>query len=108
MKPVLGVFPVSHVRGEAGVGAVDEGETLRQDVEALGSVVKVPGPVTMRTHILHDLNLDSVAVMDVVMALETRFDTMIPMDRLAEIETVGDLVRMLSRVGAAADSGGGG
>ncbi len=106
MKPVLAVVPVSHVRGEAGVGAVDEGETLRQVVEALGSVVKVPGPVTMGTHILHDLNLDSVAVMDVVMALETRFDTVIPMDRLAEIETVGDLVQLLSRADTAAAGGG--
>ena len=106
MKPVLAVVPVSHVRGEAGVGAVDKGETLRQVVEALGSVVKVPGPVTMETHILHDLNLDSVAVMDVVMVLETRFDTVIPMDRLAEIETVGDLVRLLSRADTAAAGGG--
>lgn len=80
----------------------DAEETLRQVVEALGSVVTVPGPVTMETHILHDLNLDSVAVMDLVMVLETRFDTVIPMDRLAEIETVGDLVRILSLAGSAA------
>ncbi len=79
---------------------MDDSETLRQVAEALGSVAQVRGPVTMDTRILHDLNLDSVAVMDVVMALETRFDTVIPMDRLAEIETVGDLVRLLSRVGA--------
>ena len=78
---------------------VDESETLRHVTEALGSVVAAPGPITPDTHILHDLNLDSVAVMDVVMALETRFDTVIPMDRLAEIETVGDLVRLLSHVG---------
>ena len=80
----------------------DESETLRQITEALGSVAAAPGPITPDTHILHDLNLDSVAVMDLVMALETRFDTVIPMDRLAEIETVGDLVRILSRADAAA------
>ncbi len=79
----------------------DEGEILRQVKEALGSVVAAaPGPITAETHILHDLNLDSVAVMDVVMALETRFDTVIPMDRLAEIETVGDLVRILASADA--------
>jgi acyl carrier protein len=83
----------------------DEQETLRQVVEALGSVAKVPGPVTMETHILHDLNLDSVAVMDLVMLLEERFDTVIPMDRLAEIETVGDLARLLARVGSGAAGG---
>jgi acyl carrier protein len=84
---------------------VDEDETLRQVTQALGSVAQVPGPITMETHILHDLNLDSVAVMDLVMALETRFDTVIPMDRLAEIETVGDLVRILSRVETPAGGG---
>lgn len=81
---------------------MNELETLRQVTEALGSATKVPGPITMDTHILHDLNLDSVAVMDLVMTLETRFDTVIPMDRLAEIETVGDLVRILSRAEATA------
>ena len=84
---------------------VDENETLRQVTEAVGSVAKVPGPIAMDTHILHDLNLDSVAVMDLVMVLETRFDTVIPMDRLAEIETVGDLVRILSRADTAAGAG---
>jgi acyl carrier protein len=83
----------------------DEQYTLRQVVEALGSVAKVPRPVTMETHILHDLNLDSVAVMDLVMLLEERFDTVIPMDRLAEIEKVGDLVRLLSRAGSDAAGG---
>jgi acyl carrier protein len=81
---------------------VDESETLREVAEALGSVAAVSGPITAETHILHDLNLDSVTVMDLVMALETRFDTVIPMDRLAEIETVGDLVRILSRADATA------
>ena len=81
---------------------VDERETLRQVKEALGSAVAAaPGPITAETHILHDLNLDSVAVMDLVMVLETRFDTVIPMDRLAEIETVGDLVRILAHADAA-------
>jgi acyl carrier protein len=79
----------------------DDSETLRQVTEAFGSVAAAPpGPITAETHILHDLNLDSVAVMDVVMALETRFDTVIPMDRLAEIETVGDLVRILASADA--------
>ncbi|HYG88941.1 MAG TPA: phosphopantetheine-binding protein [Azospirillum sp.] len=43
------------------------------------------------TNIVRDLGLDSLAVMNFVMALEDRFDVSIPMDRLAEIETVRDL-----------------
>ena len=84
----------------------DERDALREVIEALGSVAKVPGPVTMETRILQDLNLDSVAVMDLVMLLEERFDTVIPMDRLAEIETIGDLVRLLSHAGSGAAGGG--
>ncbi len=88
------------------MGMADEQDALRQVVEALGSVATVARPVTMETHILHDLNLDSVTVMDLVMLLEERFDTVIPMDRLAEIETVGDLVRLLARAGSDAAGGG--
>jgi acyl carrier protein len=35
------------------------------------------------------------------MLLETRLDTIIPMDRMAEIETIGDLVRVLTSETAA-------
>ena len=33
--------------------------------------------------------------MDFIMELETKFDTVIPIDTIAEVETVGDLARML-------------
>ena len=42
-----------------------------------------------------DLKLDSLAVMDFVMALENRFDLVIPMDELTEVVSVGDLARLL-------------
>ena len=106
MRPVTGVNPMPNTgSGLEKGGMPTEAETLREVTEALASVAKVAGPITMDTHILHDLNLDSVAVMDLVMVLETRFDTVIPMDRLAEIETVGDLARMLSHLEAPAGSG---
>jgi len=51
------------------------------------------------TNIVRDLNLPSLDVMDLVMALEDHFDVSIPLDRIAEIETVqelADLVRSLN------------
>ncbi len=48
------------------------------------------------TNVVRDLNLDSVAVMDFVMALETRFDTIIPIDLIARAETIGDLAHLLA------------
>ena len=47
------------------------------------------------TSIVRDLKLDSLAVMDFVMALETEFDTVIPIDALSGVETVGDLADLL-------------
>jgi acyl carrier protein len=37
-----------------------------------------------------------VAVMDFIMQVETQFDTIIPMNQMTDIETVGDLVRILA------------
>lgn len=48
------------------------------------------------TNITKDLGLDSLAVMNFVMALEDRFDVSIPMDKLAEIETVNDLAAAIA------------
>jgi acyl carrier protein len=45
-----------------------------------------------QTNIVNDLGLDSVAVMDFVMEIEDRLDISVPLDRMAEIETLGDLV----------------
>lgn len=56
-----------------------------------------------QTSIVRDLRLDSLAVMDFIMALETRFDTIVPLDSLAEIHTIGDLAGVLR--GAAAGRG---
>lgn len=55
-------------------------------------VDRVVGP---QTSIVRDLRLDSLAVMDFIMALETRFDTIVPLDSLAEIDTIGDLAGVL-------------
>jgi acyl carrier protein len=80
---------------------LDEQAALREIVEALEESGKLTGPVTMETSILHDLSFDSVGAIDFIMLLETRLDTIIPMDRMAEIETIGDLVRVLTSETAA-------
>ena len=44
-----------------------------------------------QTDIAADLQVDSVAVMDLVMMIEDAYDIMIPMNRLSDVRTVGDL-----------------
>jgi acyl carrier protein len=48
--------------------------------------------ISDQTHIVDDLGLDSVAVMDFVMEIEDRMDISIPLDKIAEISTLGDLI----------------
>ena len=75
---------------------MNEQDALREITAVLEEAGKLTGPVTMETSILHDLSLDSVGAIDFIMLLETRLDTIISMDRMAEIETIGDLVRVLT------------
>ena len=49
--------------------------------------------VSPKARIARDLGLDSVAIMDFVMDIEDHFDISIPLDRIAEVETVEDLTR---------------
>jgi len=74
------------------------------DIEAviIGELISVSNgtvEINSGTNIVRELNLPSLAVMDLVMALEDHFDISIPLDRIAEIETVqelADLVRSLN------------
>ena len=57
-------------------------------------------PVELKsdTRIVDDLELDSLAVMNFVMAVEDRYDISIPLDAIAEVETVADLVATVERL----------
>ncbi len=48
--------------------------------------------VTPTTRIVGDTKMDSVAVMDFVMELEDHLDITIPLNRLADVTTVEDLL----------------
>ena len=51
--------------------------------------------IVSETNIVRDLSLDSLAVMDLVMALEDYFDISIPLDRIADTETVFQLAGVI-------------
>jgi acyl carrier protein len=52
------------------------------------------------TVIAKDLAIDSLAVMDMVMELEDRFDVSIPMNVVAEIQTVDELADTILKLAA--------
>ncbi len=57
-------------------------------------------PITGQTVIAKDLAIDSLAIMDMVMELEDRFDISIPMNVVAEIHTVDELADTVLKLSA--------
>ena len=57
-------------------------------------------PITGGTVIAKDLAIDSLAIMDMVMELEDRFDISIPMNVVAEIHTVDELADTILKLAA--------
>ena len=66
---------------------------MRADISAVfEQVLGHPVQITDNTDIVEDLGMDSLGVMNFVMAIEDFYDISIPLDRIAQIETVGDLI----------------
>jgi acyl carrier protein len=69
--------------------------TLREIGIAASSVLGRTVEVADETHIGRDLQVDSLALMNIIMELEDAFDISIPLDRLASVETAGDLSNLI-------------
>ena len=70
---------------------VSRGEVIREICSHLLPYQAGEKPITGETVIAKDLTIDSLAIMDMVMELEDRFDVSIPMNVIAEIHTVDQL-----------------
>ncbi len=81
----------------------DSADPIRDAVyRALRASVDSDVALNDKTNIRAELGLTSVAIMDFVFEIEDELDLSIPLDRIAEVETVGDLVatiRALEREG---------
>ena len=70
--------------------------TLREIGLAASRVLGRAVEVTDDTHIGRDLAVDSLALMNIILELEDHFDISIPLDRLASVETIGDLSNLVT------------
>lgn len=61
-------------------------------------------PLTEATDITTDLHVDSLAVMELVFALEERFNISIPLNELGDVRTIGQIAQLVEskRLGSAA------
>jgi len=75
-------------------------DTREQIIQGLRQIVPASAQVSGTTHIMRDLNLDSLAVMDFMLTLEDRFDIVISLEKVAEVETLDDLVGVVDQLRA--------
>ena len=73
-------------------------EIVAQLVEILTPLAEGRVPVIGEdTELTGELALDSLKVMDLVLAVEDRFDISIPINALADVRTVGDLASTIRK-----------
>ncbi|WP_374383596.1 acyl carrier protein [Dongia sp.] len=77
----------------ANISELSLNEVVAEIAIALVPFKKSDLEITADTDIAHDLNMDSLAVMDLLMELEDKFDVSIPLNMVPEIATVGQLAQ---------------
>jgi acyl carrier protein len=67
-------------------------ESVRSELlELLGQHVPAGTPIVESSHLVGDLGIDSLGVMEIVAAIEDKFELNIPDDALREVNTVADV-----------------
>jgi acyl carrier protein len=64
----------------------------------LGAVSQTGPEITPDTNLAERFALDSVKVLDLVMEIEDEFDISVPMNLMADVQTVTDLVDVIHQV----------
>ncbi|MGB0410007.1 MAG: acyl carrier protein [Pikeienuella sp.] len=67
-------------------------------VRLLGEKIEGDLTLTPETNIVADTGLDSVSVMDFVFELEDEFGITVPMDRIADVKTIGQLAEAIHTI----------
>lgn len=77
---------------------VDTDSILQEVIKILTDFIDNDEPITGDQRLLHDLELDSVRVMELMMLLEDSFDISIPLNVLPSVETVADLSDAITKL----------
>jgi acyl carrier protein len=83
----------------------DDDQILAALAEMLEEIAGVnPDDVTPDKSFVDDLDVDSLAMVEVAMAVEEKFNAKIPDDQLSELKTVGDAVNYIKEHAPSAPS----
>lgn len=71
---------------------------LNKVIDILNEFTPDDMPITENHHLMNDLELDSVKVMELMMILEDHFDLSIPLNILPNVNTVTDLASEIAKL----------
>ena len=74
--------------------------TLERICSALERIAGVEVIVELDTNLVEKFALDSVKVLDLIMEIEDEFDILIPLNLMADVNTVRDLIEVIERIKA--------
>ena len=77
-------------------------EEIRTDLaDIVNEVTGIPaGDVLLEKSFVDDLDVDSLSMVEVVVAAEEKFDVRIPDDQVKNLKTVGDAVSFIEKASA--------
>ncbi len=81
----------------AAMTAPDPDRLLAEIGELVARFAPPGAAIERTTELTSDLSIDSVAAMDLVMEIEDRYGIDVPVNEIADLVTVGDLVDLVAR-----------
>ncbi|SEN26077.1 acyl carrier protein [Nitrosomonas marina] len=73
-------------------------EILQLLRDRLSSIASSEIIITAETNIISELSIDSIKLLNLIMEIEDTFDISIPINALADVQTVHDLASLISRI----------
>ena len=73
-------------------------DIVPQVIDAIKKIVPQDVDIDENTDLISDLEFDSLKVMNLMEDVEDRFDISVPLNVLAEVRTINDLVIQLERL----------
>ncbi|SET38399.1 acyl carrier protein [Nitrosomonas marina] len=73
-------------------------EILQLLRDRLSSIASSEIVITPETNIISELSIDSIKLLNLIMEIEDTFDISIPINALADVQTVHDLASLISRI----------
>ncbi|SER00918.1 acyl carrier protein [Nitrosomonas sp. Nm51] len=76
----------------------DYEEIMQLLCNRLNSLANSEVTITSETNIISELSIDSIKLLNLIMEIEDTFDISIPINALADVQTVHDLASLISRI----------